>query len=71
MKTGTEHSIDGPIDYSKHELNKCLKMSNDLIFLANRLNQSFYDCAMLTAKELKLLKLLNIAVPKFDRGTFL
>lgn len=47
-------------------------MSNDLIYLANRLSQSLYDSSMLSPSELKLLKLVNIAVPKVtDRNTFL
>lgn len=47
-------------------------MSNDLILLANRLAQSLYDSSMLSSAELKLLKLVNIAVPKVtDRNTFL
>ena len=47
-------------------------MSNDLICLANRLSYSLHDSLMLSSSETKLLKLVNIAVPKAtDRNSFL
>lgn len=47
-------------------------MSNELIMLATRLSQSVHDSSLLTQAEIKLLKLVNIAVPKLsDRSTFL
>ena len=40
---GTQHKAQPIYDYSKHPVNKALKMSNELIMLANRLNQSIHD----------------------------
>jgi hypothetical protein len=66
---GTNHREPGPSIYDKHPVNRCLSMSNDLISLANRLSQ--FDCSNLNNRELRLLKLLNISVPKLDRSQFL
>ena len=73
VQLGTCHKDNSEIfDYSVHKLNRSLKMSNDLICLANRLSYSLHDSLMLSSSETKLLKLVNIAVPKAtDRNSFL
>jgi len=73
INLGTNHhELPQPFEYSNHPINKCLNFSNDLINIATRLSTSNNDFVQLSTRDQKLLKLVNIQVPKlYDRSNFL